>query len=108
MQIDWLKKLWNRSGHHAFTDLCIYQQGLVCCFREASTHISGDGRIRVLKLSWQGQILASSYVQMASIDLRDPKLSVDPKGRLLLLAYARENDQNQPHYQQSTTYLVFR
>lgn len=89
MQVKFLTKLGSKSAHNAFTDLCEFNGQLFCCFREARNHVSDDGVIRILKLDNKGRILTSNLVQMGLIDLRDPKLSITPDGKLLLLAYAR-------------------
>lgn len=92
MQITYLKKLWDKAKHNAFSDLCGFDGKLYCCFREAVNHVSGDGIIRVLQLNTQGDILGSQRLSVAQADLRDPKLSVTPDGKLLLIAYARHHD----------------
>jgi hypothetical protein len=97
MHITYLKRLWNKAKHNAFSDLCAFQGKLYCCFREAHDHVSGDGNIRVLELNWQGDILGSQHLSLAQADLRDPKLSVTPDGKLLLIAYARQHDGDDKH-----------
>ena len=61
-----------------------------CTFREGTGHIpakdgTGDGKIRVLVSSdgntWESAVL----IAKAGYDLRDPKLSVTPDGRLMVL-----------------------
>ncbi|WP_088330426.1 hypothetical protein [Lacimicrobium sp. SS2-24] len=89
MVTQWQKCISARASHSAFTDLCEFNQHLYCCFREATDHISGDGRICILKLNWQGQIIDKNHLRIAGADLRDPKLSVDGNNKLILLAYAR-------------------
>lgn len=89
MQIKNLKRITHSAKHHAFTDLCDFKDALYCCFRVAKNHISDDGRLYVLKLSENGQVRYTHQICMPDTDLRDPKLSVTPKGELLLLAYAR-------------------
>lgn len=89
MQIEWTKSLWTRGNHNAFTDLCEFRDSLFCCFREAQNHISQDGKIRVLTCNRTGRIRGNSVLGIPGADLRDPKLSIDPDGNLLLLAFAR-------------------
>lgn len=79
------------APHSAFTDLCEFSQRLYCCFREATDHVSGDGRIGILQLDWQGNVTGAERIRIANTDLRDPKLSITPDNRLLLLAYGRFN-----------------
>jgi hypothetical protein len=94
MKINWLKKIVNQEAHNAFVDLCEFKQQLFCCFREAQTHISAGGKIRILTLDKQGIIQGSNRITLPNTDLRDPKLSILPDGSLLLIAYARKTDPN--------------
>lgn len=76
--------VYTSNQHSAFTDLIYYQGQWLVGFREASTHMSADGQLVILtstdakkwqehsRLSWQGG------------DLRDPKFSLRPDGKLLL------------------------
>lgn len=89
MQITWLKTIWHKGKHNAFTDLCEHKGKFLCCFREAQNHISADGIIRVLKLSVDGNIEEVQRLNIPQADLRDPKLSITSDGKLLLIAYAR-------------------
>lgn len=85
-----LARIWNRSPHNAFTDLIRFRGRWLCCFREGSAHAQeggrgGNGRIRILS-SADGRAFASSAVlSRRGTDLRDPKLSIAPDGRLMLL-----------------------
>ncbi|MCC2615093.1 hypothetical protein LJ739_02405 [Aestuariibacter halophilus] len=90
MQITSVVPLWKDAKHNAFTDLCAYNNTLICAFRSAENHVSPDGIIRVLRLTMQGQHLGSMVVRLPGHDLRDPKLSVMPDGKLLMIAYARQ------------------
>lgn len=84
-----VKKIWDGGPHNAFTDLVRYRGRLLCAFREGGGHVpadhSGDGKIRVLE-SEDGATWASvALLERDGIDLRDPKLSVTPDGRLMLV-----------------------
>ncbi|WP_340680531.1 hypothetical protein [Paraglaciecola sp.] len=89
MKIKSLKKLSTNAKHNAFTDLCVFKTSLYCCFRQASNHVSSDGLIRINILNVAGENSSNSFIKMANTDLRDPKLTVSPDGKLILLAYAR-------------------
>ena len=89
MKINWLKKITLNGHHNAFTDLIVFNQALFCCFRQASNHVSGDGIIGIVKLDMQGKKIGNSAIRIAYCDLRDPKLSISPDGKLMLLAHAR-------------------
>lgn len=77
-------KVWDRAPHSAFTDLIRYHDRWFLAFREASTHVSGDGAIRILTSAdfehWQD----AARITHAGGDLRDPKLSVAADRRLML------------------------
>lgn len=106
MRINWLKTIWTKGQHNAFTDLCRFKNALACCFREATNHISANGKIRVLILDEHGQETYQTSVSIKGADLRDPKLSVTPDGKLLLLAYARHaNENNQTRFSQPMTWF---
>ncbi|GGW69126.1 exo-alpha-sialidase [Alishewanella tabrizica] len=82
-----IKCIWQKGAHNAFTDLIAWQDALWCVFREASAHVSPDGALRVLRSIDQGRHWQSvALVQHPAADLRDPKFSTHPDGRLLLVA----------------------
>lgn len=83
-----LERIWDRPGHAAFTDVLLHNGTLYCSFREGSGHVPGDagynGVIRVLRSrdrqNWESiALLAEEHV-----DLRDPKLSLAPDGRVMI------------------------
>lgn len=80
-----VRKIWDAGSHNAFTDLIRYKSKWICTFREADAHVGGDGRSRVLESTdgetWSPVGLASE----TGIDLRDPKLSITPDGRLMMV-----------------------
>lgn len=80
-----VEKIWDKGNHNAFTDLIRFRDQWFCAFREADDHVGGDGRIRVL-VSRDGRTWRSAAaVAENGIDLRDPKLSLTPDGRLMLV-----------------------
>jgi len=44
-----VRKIWDQATHSAFTDLIRFQGRWLCCFREATTHASKDGTIRIIE-----------------------------------------------------------
>jgi hypothetical protein len=75
-----------RAPHSAFTDLLRVGDDFYCVFRESSAHIPGlNGKIRVLKSSDGEKWEPVALVAERGIDLRDPKISLAPDGRLMLL-----------------------
>lgn len=80
-----VERIWDRAGHSAFTDLLWSGEAFYCTFREGSGHIPGlNGTIRVIRSedgqNWQSVALLDEY----NVDLRDPKISQLPDGRLWL------------------------
>lgn len=79
-------KIWDEGGHQAFTDLIRFKNTFYCSFREGESHVAAgsSGKIRVLKsadgLKWESAVL----LEIKDLDLRDPKLSVTPDGRLMI------------------------
>lgn len=80
-----VERIWDRAGHNAFTDLIRFKGKLYCTFREGSAHVHGlDGKIRVIA-SNDGQNWESvALLAEDEVDLRDPKLSETPDGRLMV------------------------
>lgn len=82
-----IERLWDRAEHQAFTDLVQYQGRMVVAFREGSSHATGrDGVVRLLSSADDGLSWApAGLLEEEGIDLRDPKLSVTPDGRLMVV-----------------------
>lgn len=81
-----VKKIWDAGKHNAFTDLIRFHDTWYCTFRESTAHVGGDGGIRVIA-SDNGQKWESvAFITENEIDLRDPKLSITPDGRLMIVA----------------------
>lgn len=79
-------KIWDKAPHSAFTDLIRFQEGWYCIFRESDQHAGGkDGTISLIKSS-DGEVWHNALVfEETGIDLRDPKLSITPDGKLMIL-----------------------
>jgi hypothetical protein len=81
-----VEKIWDRAPHSAFTDLVRWRGQWHCTFREANAHVGGDGRIRVLESSDGRRWQPIALITEEGIDLRDPKLSITPDDRLMIVA----------------------
>ena len=82
-----LRKIWDGAPHNAFTDLIRFHDRWYCTFREADSHAGGeDGKLRVLTSADGGAWESAALVEEKGVDLRDPKLSVTPDERLMLVA----------------------
>jgi hypothetical protein len=83
------KKIWDGALHNAFTDIIRYKSYFYCSFREGINHVhrdtTGNGKVRVLRSKdgekWESTALLSDQ----KYDLRDPKLSVTPDNRLMVV-----------------------
>ena len=83
------KMIWDKGNHNAFTDLVRYKSALYCTFREGNSHVPKDasenGSIRIIRpydgINWESVAFLSDKLY----DLRDPKLSVMPDGRLMVI-----------------------
>lgn len=80
------RKIWGGEQHCAFTDLIRFRGRFYCSFREGDGHVGGrDGVARII-VSVDGESWNSAAVLKAKgFDLRDPKLSVTPDGRLMVV-----------------------
>jgi hypothetical protein len=81
-----VSRIWDQGAHNAFTDLIRWRHHWYCTFRESDDHVGGDGQVRVLisadAASWE----SAALIAEAGIDLRDPKLSITPDDRLMIVA----------------------
>src|SRR5688572_1872926 len=79
-------RIWAEAEHSAFTDLIRHWDRWFCTFREGANHASPDGVIRLIAsddgIAWR----SVARLAEAGIDLRDPKFSVTPDGRLMIVA----------------------
>ena len=80
-----IKKIWDRGGPNAFTDLIRFRDHWWCTFREAKSHGKSIGKVRIIASEDGNNWTSAALVEQAGIDLRDPKLSLMPDGRLLLV-----------------------
>lgn len=84
-------KIWDKDPHSAFTDLAKWNDKIYCAFRVGSGHVprkrEDDGEIQVIVTADDGKSWQEvTRLKVPGIDLRDPKLSVTPDNRLMILA----------------------
>ena len=84
-----IDKIWDAGTHAAFTSLIKYKGDYYCTFREGYSHIfdergEAEGQVRILKSSDGQKWQSVATLSMEGIDLRDPKLSEMPDGRLMV------------------------
>jgi hypothetical protein len=99
------KKIWSFAPHNAFTDLIRFQDRWYCTFREASSHTSNDGKLRIISSSDGQSWNSSALIQTTLGDLRDPKFSITPAGQLMLSGGVRYNQPVGGHSFQPMTWL---
>jgi hypothetical protein len=81
-----IQRIWSSAEHAAFTDLIRYRNRWLCSFREADSHQNGsDGRIRIISSATGEKWDSNALIADSGRDLRDPKLSITPEGKLMLL-----------------------
>ncbi len=81
-----VRRIWDKAPHCAFTDLTRFRDKWYCTFREGERHVHGkDGEIRIIVSGDGGEWESAALFTEEGVDLRDPKLSVTPDGRLMLL-----------------------
>jgi hypothetical protein len=80
-----VRKIWDHGHHNAFTDLRRWHGQWWCVFREADAHVGGDGAVRVLVSTDGEQWESAAALTERDVDLRDPKLSVTPDDRLMIV-----------------------
>ena len=79
-----VKMIWNAAPHNAFTDLIHHRGEWFCVFREGKAHVSSDGALRVLSSLDGSQWSSAALITSTNGDLRDAKITVTPKGQLML------------------------
>jgi hypothetical protein len=81
-----VKKIWSNDKYNAFTSLISFKGKFYCAFREGENHVFGkDGVTRIISskdgVNWESVAL----LKKDGYDLRDPKLSVTPDGRIMVI-----------------------
>ncbi len=84
-----VEKIWDNAQHSAFTDIIRWNDKFYCSFRTGSGHVPGkngeDGKVQLIS-SADGKTW-NDVVTLAKneVDLRDPKLSITPDNRLMIV-----------------------
>jgi hypothetical protein len=80
------KKIWDAAPHNAFTDLIRFDGNFYCTFREGPSHVSGpNGKARVLRSADGDTWESVAAFEIENHDVRDPKISITPDNRLMIL-----------------------
>lgn len=86
-----VERIWGDGTKHcAFTSIEKFNGAYYCTFREAESHIfdsqgNAEGKIRILRSEDGRNWEPLPLIGKQGIDLRDPKLSVMPDGRLMII-----------------------
>lgn len=86
--ISGVRCIGSRAPHNAFCDIVERDGTMWLVYREGAAHVSPDGTVRLLSSCDGREWIETAHIVVAGEDLRDPKLSVAPDGRLMLLAAA--------------------
>ncbi|WP_143406467.1 hypothetical protein [Estrella lausannensis] len=84
MRIAFVRQIWKGPFHHAFPDLIYFQGRYFVSLRQAETHFSAKSKILILTSTDLVQWAQAAEMALPGHDLRDPKLSIVPDGRLML------------------------
>lgn len=77
--------IWDGAPYNAFTDLIYFNKQFFCCFRESNDPQVGDnGTIRIISSPDATVWTSVTVLSLNGYDLRDPKFSVTPDGKLML------------------------
>ena len=78
-------KIYSDSNYNAFTSLVKFNGKFYCAFRSGERHVYGrDGVIKVISSSDGKTWEPVATISKKGYDLRDPKLSITPNGRMLV------------------------
>lgn len=83
------QKIWDAAPYNAFTDLIFWHDQFHCVFREATTHLSYDGALRILSSPDGATWTTEATIKPDADDLREGHLSVTPDDRMLLVSAIR-------------------
>ena len=80
------RRIWSNEYHNAFTSLIQFNDYFYCSFRQGSHHVGGiNGVVRIIRsedgIKWK----TVAILERKGYDLRDPKLSITPNGRIMVL-----------------------
>lgn len=81
-----VRKIWSNESYNAFTSLIHFRGTFYCSFREGESHVYGkDGVTRIISSKDGVKWKSVAVLEKEGYDLRDPKLSVTPDGRIMVV-----------------------
>ena len=99
------RKIWDNAPHNAFTDLIRFKDRWYCAFREGRTHVSDDGKLRVIRSGDGREWSSVAIMEWDYGDVRDAKLSITANGELMLNGAVRFLKPVEGNKFQSVTWL---
>ncbi len=92
-----ITRVWDAALHNAFTDLIRFNNHWYISHREGTGHVpqkdnTGDGTTRIIRSSDGETWTSVALLEKADWDLRDPKMSITPKGELMVIMGASDYD----------------
>ena len=100
-----VKRIWDKAPHNAFTDLVRFNDQWFCAFREGRSHVSDDGKVRVIRSEDGVEWRSVALMEWDGGDVRDPKLSITATGQLMLNGAVRFLQPVDGNRHQSVTWL---
>lgn len=105
--------IWNNKNYSAFTSLIILNGQIYCAFREATSHrATADpltwGSIRIIKSTDFKRWELVTCIKEENADLRDPKLSMSPDKKMLILVYCKREFNDKTQGPPTTRIAIFR
>ncbi len=82
-----VSKIWDQAPYNSFTSLIRFKDAFYCSFREGISHVSkhNEGKVRILRSEDGSHWENVTSLQIDGLDLRDPKLSVTPEHRIMVI-----------------------
>ena len=80
-----VSKIYSNQNYNAFTSLIRFNGDFYCAFRSGERHVYGtDGVIKIITSEDGKEWKEVDEISLKGFDLRDPKLSITPKGQIML------------------------
>lgn len=80
-----VSKIYSDQNYNAFTSLIKFKGKFYCAFRAGEKHVYGkDGVIKIITSKDGRDWKEVDQIALNGFDLRDPKLSVTPKGIIMV------------------------
>lgn len=79
-------KIYSDENYNAFTSLLKFKGKFYCAFRSGEAHVYGkDGIVKIISSRSGEKWKEVAIISATGYDLRDPKLSITPDGRIMVI-----------------------